>query len=288
MTEIPAPRQDIRERLDQVRDLPALPEIMDRVVKALSDESVSLGELARDISYDQGMTGKILKVVNSAFYGFHRRIETLKDATVILGLKEISGLILSLSVNEFFKRQNAPGFNGPAFWEYSVRAAFAAQIVSEVTERRDPASFVTGLLHDLGKLVIVQNLSEDWPAIHRLIEDEEIRDVEAERRVLGADHGLIGWWVADHWQLPARMAEAIGFHHEPEKARNCRDLAAILNIAEAVARRSGTDYQPDQHEPTVHTAAVKRLALDAHVLETCERTLEERTERIESFLATTA
>jgi putative nucleotidyltransferase with HDIG domain len=205
---------DIRATIQDVRDLPTLPTIAVEVMTIAANRQSSVGDLVSVINVDVGLTGKILRTANSAFYGVPRKIDTLKMALMILGMDEISNLAATASILKLFqKSQLAKGFDISHFWYHSAAVAeLTAGLYERLRLPRPSGSYVAGLLHDVGRLIIFQYFNSYHAQIDELI-SQGYPNFKAEIAVLGVDHGHVGSWVARRWNLPEDMVNAIAQHH---------------------------------------------------------------------------
>lgn len=280
--------QDVRgaaykAHVDDLRDLPAFPSLMQRVMNLVVEEETDIEELAEAILLDQSITAKILKVVNSAFYGFHRQIDSVQDAIVILGLSEIRALVMAVSVLKIFPAR-ITRFDRKAFWAHSIAAGCGTESVCAAARGADPAAFVAGLLHDIGKNIMAQHFRREWEQALDQIETMGSRDCDAEMNVFGVDHGEIGYWVVERWQLPTRITEAVRYHDCPQRATEAPELVAAVHIANALVRRNAIGYTPDRLAPQIEPAALERLGLSDSAIAECEDAIRKRYERLRGAL----
>ncbi len=219
--------------IGKVHNLPTPPVVFEQVSRVINDPNTSAYDVARIISEDPALTAKILKLTNSSFYGIPRTVTNVMQAIVILGLEVVKSLVISASVFEMFSKKHK--FDTQfieQFWRHSLAAAFMARIIGRKGELPQVAeaemSFSAGLLHDIGKLVIASELAESHQAIRAILEtNREISVYEAEERVLGFSHAEIGAYLANKWNLPKRLCEAIGNHHSAEAVGSQKQTALI-------------------------------------------------------------
>jgi putative nucleotidyltransferase with HDIG domain len=206
------------------------------------DPECSADTLTNVISKDQALTANLLKLCNSAYYGIPRTIASVKQAIMFLGFHTVRNLVLTSTMREMLDGGRQVGYwyaeNG--LWRHSIAVAFAAQILGKkLRPGSADASFTAGLLHDVGKLVMFAKVGERFAEMEKLMGSERISIVEAERRLFGYDHAVIGAKIADHWNFPAELFQAIGYHHEPDKAKGRPLLVVVAHVANCVAQRDG-------------------------------------------------
>ncbi len=238
----------------QIGNLPTLPQVVEQVMTLIENPDTTSAQLADVISTDQALMTKVLKVVNSAYYGMPRRIATLRQATVILGFNTVKNLVLSASIfDSFGSGQGDVVFDRVKFWEHSVAVGTAAKILAQRIRLGEPEElFVAGLLHDVGKVVIDDYLHEEFVDILRTVRDKKCRILEAEREVLGIGHPQVGQMLAEKWNLPDTLTQAIAYHHEPKVAGNAhKKFVAIVHLADAIARLENLGFGGDSLTPVI-------------------------------------
>jgi len=264
-------KRKVKKRLRNLQSLPTLPPVVTKLTKLLGDDNTTALQLAKVIEKDQVLTGKVLKMVNSAFYGFPRRISTVSNAIVLLGFNVIRTLVITASIFEMMQSEDL------SLWEHSLGVAAAAGLLATKLEIPNPEEVTTaGLLHDLGKVVIRAEFPEYQRQIASLIKEEELYTREAESRVLGLDHGEIGRLLTNQWNLPERLIEPIAYHHEVEKARRFKKETAVVHFADIIIRAWGYGSGGDPWVPPLADKAWKLLRLKEKDLEELMPQLDDR------------
>ena len=231
----------LEEIVRGVNDLPAMPWVVARVVSLTDDPNSSINELNEVICQDQSLTAKVLRLSNSAYYGYSRRIATIVDAIGILGFNAIRNLVLAAHTYNILKRevkgyQIAPG----DIWRHSMTCAIAARAIAKRVRYPVPEqAFIAGLLHDIGKVILSVYVAEAYDEISRRVHEGQQPFSVVEQEVLGFTHAAVGGRVAEKWNLPADHVEAIACHHTPLDAVKNPRLAAIVHIADAVCMSMG-------------------------------------------------
>lgn len=229
--------EQVKNLIAKIDDLPTLPNVITKIMEILENPKSTARDIDNVIKTDQTLTAKTLKIVNSAYYGFPRRITTVTDAVVILGFNTVKSLALSATVCKMFLGGNKD-FDREALWEHSIAVAFASRIIAKRVKFADEESaFVAGLLHDIAKIVEDQYFHEEFMNAVRKSRENEISLLDAERDEVGMDHTLIGRRIADKWNLPLNITKVIGYHHQPEFAgAEEQEITSIVHVADIVVK----------------------------------------------------
>jgi len=229
----------IDEELGYIENIPTLPDIAFRINELVNDPDTSMRQLESVIEMDPMLSSAVLKVVNSSFYGMAREISSLRLALVILGIREIKNLVLSLTVFQSFKDFHLThSFDYKQFWLHSaVTGQIAKSLAKKLYLKFEGAEFVGGLIHDIGKIVMLEYDTETYSALldgegepsHPLWTREEDH--------YGFHHGQVGGWLAGLWRLPRRLVAAVLYHIEPDKSPHYQQLVGIVSLANALAHR---------------------------------------------------
>jgi putative nucleotidyltransferase with HDIG domain len=266
--------QKILRRIDQ---LPTLPTVIDQIMDLTDRDDTSAAQLLAVIAADQSLTANLLKVANSPVYGVPYRIETAKQAVLLLGFEEIRHLAMSaLIFTHLTIKVGGAAFSRERFWRHSFLVADLARAWYAVFPNRalKPAYFTAGLLHDIGKVVLDYYFPEDFANILDVMRQEQEPPLRAEERFLGVTHAFVGAALLQRWQLPKYIVEAVREHHSPWEVRAEPQLAAALYYANLLAGLLGQPAYPDEITPSVDqfydSRDARRLA-DADLLVERER-----------------
>ncbi len=255
----------IKQRLEQIVNIPTLPQVLAKVIPMLSDPKVSAREVARVISQDQSLVSRVLRIVNSAFYGFPRQITTIDHALVILGFNRLKAAIFTASVLEIFKDgKNAIGFDVQGFWEHSIGVGVVARSLAKYLKLSNVEEhFIFGLLHDVGKLVLDYYGKEYYKKVIKLRNDKDIPLIKAEEEELGFNHSMVGALVLDRWNLPSDVIDVVGWHHSVlDYEGKFLQSVAVVSIADALTRLIGIGNGGDPYVPDLNQNLVSLLRLD--------------------------
>ncbi len=242
----------IRRVTESIIGLPTLPTVVSTMIDLVDSPRTSAVVLSRLIGSDQSLTAKILKLANSAYYGFPREIPTVNLAIVVLGFNTVKEMGLSLSVFDVFRKTPSSGsFDVRLFWEHSVACGVAARMIARARCNRFAGeAFVAGLLHDIGKVILKQYFDPEFAEIIALQQGEKMTLEEAEAAVIGTTHAQIGAWLAEKWNLPELISETILRHHNPGDTHADPAFVACVSLGDHVCHLSGTG-QSGRLEPPV-------------------------------------
>ncbi len=229
-----------------LKSLPTLPPVLTVVNKLLSDGNAPLKEVAKALSSDEGLTSRVLRLVNSAYYGLPRRISTVPLAITILGAKAVKNQVVNIAFADLMNSLGGGRKEYALLWRHAIRtAAWAKSIAAKFGNADEEEGFTAGLVHDIGKAVSLRLKPGDYGRVvlESTRSGKDLRGVE--EQVIGFDHSRMGAYAAEKWRLPQTLVGAIRWHHEPEGVRDeedvVRKLVEIVHIADILARASEQD-----------------------------------------------
>ena len=279
--ETPARRAALERLFARISDVSTLPTVAQRVLGLAYDEASTATDLSDVIQTDPALVSRILRRVNSSFYGLRYRVADLQTAINLLGYREIHNLVLSVFVSRWFERPFEHGpYSRQSLWMHSVGVALTARLVSAVTGRAKPEeAYVGGLLHDIGFILLDQHLRRHFVRVV-----DELRPAtpttKVEARIFTFDHAQLGAAVAKKWRFPERITEAILFHHEPHRYLGPnRELVYIVAIANYLCAAYGWTSLGVQNVPPPSEAIYAALGLDGIALTIIQDELPETLEK---------
>ena len=257
-------RASLKKLIDKVVNLPTLPDVMTRIIRKVDDPSATANELVKIIEVDQALTVKILKIVNSSYYNLRQSISSIERAVVILGFNNIKSLALSTAIFETMGGEGTGEFDRANFWKHSIGCGVTTKALARKMGYEPDTleeAFTAGLLHDIGKVLLDKFAHEEFNEVVKMVGEKDMLIIEAEREVLGADHTDMGYWLANRWGLPDSLKEVVSFHHEPEKAREFKELTGLVHFADILTRRKKIGSGGDNKIPQLNSKVFESLKL---------------------------
>jgi putative nucleotidyltransferase with HDIG domain len=264
----------LRNRIESVNTLATIPTVAKKLLELVSDPKVSLTDISRFISSDPVLATKVLRMVNSPVYGFPGRISSVNQAVLLLGLNVVKGLLFGVTVFDLMQRTMI------GLWEHSIGCAIIARLVAKKRGIKDPEeASIHGLLHDLGKVILVLELPLEYERIMDEAKEKQITVYEVENEHFSTSHATVGAWIAKQWSFPSPLIDVIAYHHRPQLAKVAPVDAAIVHFSDILLRGRGFGFPGDYGVPPVNPAAWGLLNLSESdirdVLREAEDLLEE-------------
>ena len=249
--------QQLKAITKRIQSLPTLPQVVQKLTTMVESPDVTAKDIGKLLSSDQVLSAKVLKLVNSPFYGFPGRISSISHSIILLGFNVIKGVVLSASVFDLMEQSMV------GLWEHSLGSAVVSGTISRNLGLSEPEEISTAaLLHDIGKVLIRVSLSDDYEKIKAVVLSKSCSFRDAELEVLGVDHAEIGSWLAEEWGLPERLAIPISFHHEPETATKFKDRVAVVHIADSIVRAFGVGSGGDNGVVRISAPSWELVGMD--------------------------
>ncbi len=280
---------DLKQLTGEITELPTLPQVAVTLMDLLDDPSTSANEINRVMARDPALASKILKLVNSAYYGLPNKVSSLNQAIVILGFKTVKSVALSASVMGLFKGPKESGlFDRQQFWKHSIACACVSRAAAQKQKGFDSEmAFSAGLLHDIGKQVLEHYIPSQTDKIVKTALDRKCSFIEAEGEVLETNHAEIGKWLAETWQLPRELGEALGSHHDLAGASG-KELVAVLQFANYLAKVKGVGAPGSGETPELSKEVWDILTVDKGDLPELVAAINQEIEAASSWLEVAA
>lgn len=277
---------DIEKIIKKIDKLPTLPLIVTKLSELIKNPNTSANDIQNIIAKDQALTARILKLVNSAFYGFSERISSMSHAIVILGFNTIKNVALTASVFDMFgKKEEKDVFNKEAFWMHSIAVAGTARVVAK--HLRVPIMedvFIAGLLHDVGKVILDQYLPNEYAKVCALIKEKNCLIAEAEYEVLDFTHSQVGGYLTTHWKLPPGLVQMVGLHHRPELGGDLAKATFCIHLADILVRAMEIGSGGDNKIPIINKKLWEEFGLNEQVLQLIMIDMQNELRDVEQFV----
>ncbi len=273
-----------------ISHIATLPEITLRIIELVEDPTSTAQDLHKIISNDPALCSRILKVVNSAFYGLPRQIGSINRAVVLLGLNAVKNIAIAASLTKLFRGgELCPQFSARDLWIHSIATAAGSKLICDQMKLGLPdEAFLAGLIHDIGIMVEVQAMREKLVQVFGKMEFDDAGSPltnmrEIEREVCGADHCAFGARLCETWKFPKNFAFVAGHHHEPQSLpTGSRMLACIVYAADLLSAEMGYGFRSDVRHTAIAPAVLEEMSMGGEQLDTIRRTLPRIYEEVEA------
>lgn len=270
----------------KIKNLPSLPSVSIKINELLNDPNSSAKDFDAVISKDPALTAKLLKLVNSAFYALPYKVDSITRAVSVVGFKQVRDLVNSVAVIEAFKDFDPETLDMRRFWEHSLGCGVAGRILAIFGRQVNPEFFSTaGLLHDVGKLILISQSPEEYTRVAELNRDADVLGYDAEMKVFGFTHADVGAELCRHWNHPEALQEAVAYHHHPLAVdESHRRLTAITHIANILVHACRIGSSGDQFVPPLEPAAWELTGLKISTIESAMDKINQQVDEIVSAL----
>jgi len=278
---------ELHDLVNENEPLASLPNTFYKLQEIVADSACDFDDIAEVISIDPSLTLRLLKIVNSAFYGFRGEIETVHHALGIVGTEQLMQLVLATTVVKQFKGIDM--IDMEYFWKHSIACGLSARAIHQARGEHDGERvFVAGLLHDIGRLVMCLKAPDQLRVVLDFAKKSGDRWHRAEAKYFGFDHGAVGGALLRAWHLPERLQEAVAHHHFPSAAQNFPLDAAILHLADRISHKvvSDPDSEPKNYFIAKDAWEAVQLSEDLHLPQIIEQTEDQLEEVSQIFLQT--
>ena len=249
---------DLPQVLAAVRQLPALPDIVLKVLQTFQQDDPDIDLLAREIGHDQALAARVLRLANSPFYGLQSRVGTLHDAITVLGFRNVRAAVAGVAVMRCFAPDRCSGLDMVAFWNHSTAVALASRAVARSSQLPEELAFTAGLVHDVGVLALLSAFPGPMAEVLAYARQHDCFLREAERDVLGLNHATVGDALLRHWHFPEAICTAVLGHHDSDDVGG---LADVVHVADVLVHAMAATENSGGHVPPLADLAFNRLGL---------------------------
>lgn len=279
----------VAETLKKVTSIATLPEVTNQIIKTVEDPKSTATALHKIVSHDPALVTRILKVVNSAFYGLPGQIGSIERAIVLLGLNAVKNLAVAASLGQLFRGAKlCEGFTPKDLWTHCIAVGVAARDMAR--QMKLPVAdeaFLAGMIHDMGILISMQVHPEQVRHVCELAKTGEKSYCELEREIIGVDHQQLGMALAEQWKFPRACQLVAGYHHRPESlAEQNRLLVTLVHVADTICCRSAKHgFNLTGLGQKLEAASLSEINLDPAIVERTTASLDELVKTAADMLA---
>jgi putative nucleotidyltransferase with HDIG domain len=250
-TGAPIPKPASKDILNTIQELKPIPQTALKIFRMFHSGQNNFAQITEELSKDQVLSGQTLKLCNSALFSGRIKIDTLKDAVLLLGEEMLIKSVITAAVNNYYHQAGSSGYSlckGGLFFHAVGVAATAEKIAEKCKSEHTKSAYTTGLLHDIGKVVLDQFVADRSPLLFRKLAQEDIDFIQAEKKILGISHTEVGALLAKEWKFSEGLSEVILLHHNPENAVKRKELAYIIYLADLLIEKfhAGFDLEKMQ------------------------------------------
>lgn len=251
----------------RVSEVVSLPDLFTKLDEAINDPRSSFDEIAEILANDTGLCARLLRIVNSPFYGYPSHIDSISRAMTIIGTKQLRDLALATIVMDVFQGVESEHVNMEQFWRHSIACGVAGKLIA--TMRREAnveRFFLMGILHDVGRLILFMECSPQVREALELAQQKNISLYQAEGELLGWDSSHLGKTLLEEWKLPVAQQEVVAYHHYPEKAFRYPDEAAVIHVADVMVTALELGSSGEPLVPELDQSAWSKTGVDVETM----------------------
>ena len=271
-----------------IGDIATLPEVTIKIIEIVEDAKSTARDLHEVIKNDPALSVKVLKVVNSAFYGLPGQVASVDRAIILLGLSAVKNIAIAASIARLFKgKRISEQFSAADLWQHSVAVAVAARALAKCSPHPTMADelFVAGLIHDIGTLVERQSFPDQFSEVIRRCTETDIEFLACEREVIGADHQAFGVGLTTKWKFPRHLRAAVGFHHNPEAVSvELKNIATVIRAADIMACQEKIGFYFTARHDDISPEILEALGITAAQFEEVRASVPQQLEEAEATL----
>lgn len=273
--------------IKDVNDVYSLPDIYYKIDSVINDPRASTSKIGAIISEDTGLSARLLRLANSAYFNFPAKVDSISKAVSIIGTRQLRDLVLATSVIEAFGGIPQNIVDMKSFWHHSISCGLTARIIGiEIREQNVETFFVAGLLHDIGSLIIYSKLSEIAQNLINTCQEKQALKHDVELQVLGFNHADVGGALLKEWKLPSSLCHSVHYHHHPAKlGSNSREnIVDAVHIADFLVHALQMGNSGSVMVPSVESSSWDRLKLNENSLGKMVTLLDEQFQEVSEII----
>lgn len=250
----------LEEVINKINDLPMLPDVAKEMLNDLNNDDISLDTIVEKVSLDQSLAAKVLRLANASIYGANSKVVTIQQAVALLGIKNLKNLIRLSIFTKHLPTAACRGFDNQAYWRHNIATAICAELISRTLHMKHDFAFTAGLLHDIGRLVLVSRFPKKYAEVIACAKKGDTTLLEAERIILGVDHVAVGLVLALQWNFSDAIQDGIRGHHDPDD-KELNSVASIVHVANAIVHALDLNESDNELVPPISQHAWDVLSL---------------------------
>ena len=272
--------------INKINNLPTIPDVVHKIVELVQDEKTAAKDLCKIISYDQAISFRLLKVANSAYYGFLKEVATIQHAVVILGFDEVKRLSLGIAMFNFIKKTSDESLLvRDEFWKHSIGCSLAARIICKKVGIEPDITSTASLLHDIGKLVLDNLFSEEYKIVLEKAKEEKVSTIDIEQEILGFAHTDVGLWLCSKWKFPPSLITPIAYHHKVDESDQENILqVSVVHLADIISKKANIGNSGDNTIPYFQKSAECNLRIREEETDEIIKKLQSEEEKVQAFI----
>ena len=271
------------------RNLPIFPQVTTKLMQVVSDTKAQAKDVSKIIESDQSLATRILRQVNSPFYGFSGRISTIQHAVVIMGFDAVKNLATGFSIAKMSRKKNSTILNEEKFWEHSLGVAIGARSIAKEIKYPCPEElFLAGLLHDIGKLILSDNLPGEYIKVLKLAEEKEEEIYQSEKNMFKVSHAEVGEWFTKENRFPPLLRACVKYHHTPSSQSSGEFIKAVKTIylADRLCKLQKIGWAGDNICTGETESIYKEIGITTEIRERVVETLKTEVDETKEFFKT--
>jgi len=275
--------------LARVGDIQPLPDTVVKLINVINDPSSTMHDILESVRYDQAVTSQMLRLCNSAYFGLSREVHSLEDAILLLGAMKVLQMVMAVHSNSLLSgAQSGYGLEPGVLWKHSVGVALTSTMVAERCKVPNTnLVFTAGLLHDIGKVILNEQVGNEFIEIVRQVNVNGLSFSEAEQEIIGFSHEEIGGRIAEKWQLPRAIVRCIRYHHSPQALSEPDRLVDVVYLANCICLLLGVGLGADNLCYRANNEVMERHGLVESDLEQVGANMMTELKRIEDIFCET-
>jgi len=251
--------------LIHTESLPSLPEILVKLNEVVNSPFSSFDDFSNIIAKDTSLTARVLKIVNSPFYGFPKKIDSVSKACAFLGSQQIMNIVIATKIIDTFSGINRDYVDMKSFWKHSILTGIVARVTSTILQEINPEGyFISGLLHDIGRILFLKAYPDIMRDILHRNRTQNILLWKLEEEAFGVDHAKSGGMLLNKWRFPSHQQDKVMYHHCPAASQFYKKQCAIIHISNIISRAIAPYSSGDFFITTLDKVALESLNLSEH------------------------